>query len=237
MSTEKQNDANRSNSQRSTGPRTPEGKTKSSLNALKHGLTSTQVLAPSESADEFNAHADSFRGHFAPADPLEEFLVEQLIVAAWRLRRSRIIERFILEQQATDVQADLKKYKVHYTDPADYLALAYRKECDGNNALDHLSRHQTRIERAFYRALHELDRQRSNRPAPRAPQAPPVLQNEPNSPHPDDVSGVPNGRQSEPPAAETPAAEPVSPENSLLAPPHRASTARRGTICGISASR
>ncbi|SRR5258706_1755140 len=174
MST-KQNRASRRNAQLSTGPKTPEGKAKSSLNALKHGLTSAQVLAPSERQEEFDAHASSFRDHFAPIDPLESVLVEQIIVATWRLRRCRIIERFILEQQATDVQADLKKYKVHYTDPADYLALAFRKECDGKNALENLSRHETRIGRAFYRALQELDRQRSRRP-------PSISQNEPISP-------------------------------------------------------
>ena len=165
MSTEKQIEANRRNAQSSTGPKTPEGKARSSLNALKHGLTSAQVLAPSESEDEFNAHADSLRDRFAPTDSYESILVDRIIAAAWRLRRALILERFILEQQATDVKASLKKYGVHYTDPADYLALAFRKECDGKNSLETLSRHETRIDRAFYRAVHELDRQRS-RPAP-----------------------------------------------------------------------
>ncbi len=189
MSTDKQKQANRRNAQHSTGPRTPEGKAKSSVNARTHGLTSAQALAPSESADEFDAHASAFRDELAPTSHVEKCLVEQIIVAAWRLRRARIVERFILEQQATDVQADLKKYKVHYTDPADYLALAYRKECDGSNALDNLSRQETRIQRTFFRCLHELDHRRASKASSSPASAPapqedstPILQIEPNSP-------------------------------------------------------
>ena len=36
--------ANRANAQKSTGPRSPEGKRRSSRNALKHGLLSSQVV-------------------------------------------------------------------------------------------------------------------------------------------------------------------------------------------------
>ncbi|MFI5381076.1 MAG: hypothetical protein ACHRHE_17400, partial [Tepidisphaerales bacterium] len=40
--------ANRRNALKSTGPRTPEGKAKSALNALKHGLTAQSPLLPTE---------------------------------------------------------------------------------------------------------------------------------------------------------------------------------------------
>ncbi|MBT6095099.1 MAG: hypothetical protein HOH04_10810, partial [Rhodospirillaceae bacterium] len=39
-------DANRANARRSTGPRTPGGKTVSRSNALKHGLYAERILAP-----------------------------------------------------------------------------------------------------------------------------------------------------------------------------------------------
>jgi hypothetical protein len=156
MSTEKQNEANRANAQLSTGPRTEEGKAKSSLNAMKHGLTATHLLIPTESADDFEAHAASLRAHFAPADPLRSLLVDQLIAAAWRLRRARLFERLILEQRADDIKENLDDDGTTYNDPADYFALAYRGDCSGEKALDTLSRHETRIERAFYRALKAL---------------------------------------------------------------------------------
>lgn len=42
--------ANRANARLSTGPTSPAGKTKSSLNAVKTGLTGRTVLLPAENA-------------------------------------------------------------------------------------------------------------------------------------------------------------------------------------------
>jgi hypothetical protein len=41
-------EANRRNAQQSTGPRSEAGKRTSSLNALRHGLTSRMVVLPTE---------------------------------------------------------------------------------------------------------------------------------------------------------------------------------------------
>jgi hypothetical protein len=46
MTSDKKAEANRRNSLKSTGPRTPEGKAAVRLNALKHGLLSEEVLLP-----------------------------------------------------------------------------------------------------------------------------------------------------------------------------------------------
>src|SRR5258708_14254329 len=105
MSTTKQNEANRANAQLSTGPRTAEGKAKSSLNAIQHGLTATHLLIPTESADDFEAHAASLRAHFAPADALRSLLVDQLLAPAWRLRPARLFQPLILEHRAADLTA------------------------------------------------------------------------------------------------------------------------------------
>jgi len=53
MSNDQQIAANRLNAQRSTGPRTPAGKTRVSSNALKHGLTGREVVLPNENPDDF----------------------------------------------------------------------------------------------------------------------------------------------------------------------------------------
>jgi len=88
MSTLNQIRANRENSQLSTGPKTPEGKAKVSLNRLGHGLASGRhyILAdedPNEYAELLQGILDSFR----PANSFEEVLVNQISEAQWSLRR------------------------------------------------------------------------------------------------------------------------------------------------------
>lgn len=55
MPTPKQIAANRRNAKKSTGPRTPAGKSNVRLNALKHGLTAQSVVLPFEDADAYEA--------------------------------------------------------------------------------------------------------------------------------------------------------------------------------------
>ena len=54
MSTESQQTANETNAQKSTGPKSVEGKAKSAMNALKHGLKSKQIILPNENPLEFD---------------------------------------------------------------------------------------------------------------------------------------------------------------------------------------
>src|SRR5437870_3866487 len=49
----KRAERNRQNAQKSTGPKTPEGKARSSKNATKHGLTASYAHLPDEPDDLF----------------------------------------------------------------------------------------------------------------------------------------------------------------------------------------
>jgi len=153
MSTLKQTEANRENAQRSTGPRTPEGKSKSSKNALKHGLTAAQLVLPTESPEEYDEHAAQLRDEHDPSTPTEHLLVDQLITASWRLRRARIIETTYYQQRATEL--------ARYPDDPPHMITTIFRLC--SETLDSLARREARIERSFYRALHELQRLKKER--------------------------------------------------------------------------
>ncbi len=87
---------NRQNAQLSTGPRTEAGKLRSSLNSLRHGLTSRTVVLPTEDAAAYDAHLQRFIQQFQPQGPLEEQLVQSLASTAWRLNRIPALEADLL---------------------------------------------------------------------------------------------------------------------------------------------
>src|ERR1700678_4272033 len=92
MSTRRQRAASRANAQKSTGPRTPEGKAASRFNALKHGIDAQQQTMFGESADDLAALAAEYHELHAPADADERFLVDSMVNYEWRLRRLRGVE-------------------------------------------------------------------------------------------------------------------------------------------------
>ena len=102
MSTKKQVAANRQNAQMATGPRTPQGKAKSSLNGLVHGMRSRQVVVPGlgETQEDYDRHVNGYLDYYRPADPIERDLLIGIATEAHRLQRLNIIEAATLEVSA-----------------------------------------------------------------------------------------------------------------------------------------
>lgn len=88
--------ANRRNAQKSTGPKTSNGKAVAKMNALKHGVLAQSVIVQGhkfkESPCAFEKLCQEFYSELAPVGPLEELLVNQIVQATWRLRRARMAE-------------------------------------------------------------------------------------------------------------------------------------------------
>jgi len=88
--------ANQRNGSLSTGPKTPNGKSISKLNALKFGLYAKDVVIRGykirERPREFKRLCQEYIEHLAPVGPVEEMLVIEIATLAWRLRRVRIAE-------------------------------------------------------------------------------------------------------------------------------------------------
>jgi len=84
--------ANLANSLKSTGPRTSEGKSKVSLNAVKSGLTGRTVVLPSDDAELYQAHLRAFQKICAPVGHLEACLTQTLADTQWRLDRIQALE-------------------------------------------------------------------------------------------------------------------------------------------------
>jgi hypothetical protein len=71
----------------SRGPRTNEGKAKSSQNALKHGLSARHALLAGEDANEYRRLRNGLIADSNPKGALERELVERMASMLWRLRR------------------------------------------------------------------------------------------------------------------------------------------------------
>jgi hypothetical protein len=78
--------ANRANAQKSTGPRTVEGKKRASMNPLKHGLTAATLVLRFEDEFGYQETRGMLYTQYQPATPQECMLVDQLASAPWRLR-------------------------------------------------------------------------------------------------------------------------------------------------------
>src|SRR5262245_50747642 len=105
MSSDQRVAANRRNALRSTGPRTPGGKSKTSANALKHGLTGLQVVLPNENPGDFDSFRTGLFTELAPQGELEGALVEKIVSDFWRLRRVPLLEAALYRRGFHEVTA------------------------------------------------------------------------------------------------------------------------------------
>ncbi len=159
MATEKQTAANRLNAQKSTGPRTPEGRAAVRLNGVTHGLTAETLVLKGESEADFKAIFESLEAEHQPTTPTEETLVAQLAMATWRLRR-------VYNMEAGFYNAGLQELTHYECNKNLDLATRLGKVADqNNNTMALISRQEARLERSYYKALHELQRLRKEREA------------------------------------------------------------------------
>jgi len=98
MSSEKQIAANLANARRSTGPRTSAGKTRSRMNAWKHGLTAEKVVIPGEDAEQLKAIRRELWEEYEPLPGMESLLVDRIAHYEWRMRRALVLEAALLEE-------------------------------------------------------------------------------------------------------------------------------------------
>src|SRR5436190_3386864 len=100
---EKKRAANRANACKSTGPRTPEGKSRASLNAITHGLFCKELVLPGESQEVFALMRRLWISSLNPQDIAELWLVDRIVAANWKLRRLQESEALFHRSDKSDV--------------------------------------------------------------------------------------------------------------------------------------
>jgi hypothetical protein len=97
MASQKQLEANRANANRSAGPKTAEGKRRSRLNALKHGLSARDIVVWDEDPLEFEDFRAKVEADLSPVGIIQYELTDRAAGLLWRLRRMPKLEAAHLE--------------------------------------------------------------------------------------------------------------------------------------------
>src|SRR5580658_5691884 len=160
MSTPSRIAINRANAQHSTGPKTPEGKQKSSLNALRHGLTGQIVVMPTEDLQAYQLHLESFTDEYTPKGATESHLVQALADTSWRLNRVAALETNLLTMGIANATSPITDAPNQVQDA---FAIVSSLESQ-SKALSNLSLHSQRLSRQFERTVIQLrDLQKARR--------------------------------------------------------------------------
>ena len=168
MSSEARINANRLNAQKSTGPRTAEGKAVVSQNAVKHGLSGECDVIRGEEQEEFDQYREEMFWELNPLGVMQCRLVERIVSLAWRLRRAERLQNeafdALLEKEASSGLSWLtgalrSRGPSRPADGADAdlsPGTIAAKDFTNNRVLDRLLMYEGRIERSLYRTMNEL---------------------------------------------------------------------------------
>ena len=156
-------EANRRNAQKSTGPKTAEGKAISSQNGLTHGLTSKKFpILPGENEQEFAEFHEAMVRNLKPRGIMQYQIVQDLIQARWKMKRLPQIEAESMRRRQQKLQDDYEelhkfKYNRHIQppnlDPIQLLTDTYEScgSCSSNIDL-----YRQRLQREMHTLLREL---------------------------------------------------------------------------------
>jgi hypothetical protein len=133
--TQKQIEANRRNSKKSTGPRTKSGKIRSSLNGWRHGLTGQVLTMADEDREAFEKFAREYRLALFPVGPIELQIAQSIAEDEWRLSRARAIENNVIalghssmagevETINTQMHAAMTQARVFWRNPEKFALLS-----------------------------------------------------------------------------------------------------------------
>jgi len=171
MTTEKQKASNRENAKHSTGPKTDEGKQRSSQNALIHGVYAIESVIPGEDPADFDKLCTEFGQRYDPEGPYERSLVRQMADAEWRMRRTLRLEADFIKSA---VESERENHNRRFPDEPEPEMSLLRGGALQSRTLElrRFGRYEadlSRRQRQAYKSRMECRRQEAQRDAPPSP--------------------------------------------------------------------
>jgi len=187
--TEAQRAAARANGAKSQGPTTPEGKAKSALNSLRHGLLASCLVLRTESEPKFLAILNGYLDEYHPEGQTENRLIDEIAAAQWLQERCWALTTSLIDITMDRMEQEIAA-EFREIDNATRTALAFLQQADQGAALVLLNRYATRHSRDWHRAIDKLRKiQKERREGTTAPTGHQPLATDhcisPNEPDPD----------------------------------------------------
>jgi len=152
MVSEKRIEANRRNAQRSTGPRSIDGRARSSMNALRHGITGQVSIMNEEDRGAHDKFVQELITGLRPEGAVELQFASVIAEDFWRLQRIRAVENDMLAlgnfSDAADIDVDHPEVHASLTRAQTFL--------DQSKDFERLTLYEQRINRAIEKNRKQL---------------------------------------------------------------------------------
>jgi len=164
--------ANRQNAQKSTGPKSAEGKAVVAKNAIKHGLFAIETVIKGENREDFDLFREKLLEEFAPQGAVETMLTERIVSLGWRLKRivrvqDQVFDVMIEKDEPSPMQKQINSMKPRQmrddrrgTGPDLVLGRAAIKDMSNSRVLERLLMYERRIENSLHKTLDELHKRK-----------------------------------------------------------------------------
>ena len=179
--TEKQLAANRANALKSTGPRSPEGKSRAARNARKHSFSGSDfTIIKIEERDAIDRLRDDLIAAYAPQNSQELFAIERIALAQHNILRLARFEsglfNLALNRAICDYDNEIPYMPLHqdlHVDAEDIkaqnrayaLATGFHQMVrESERTWTLFLRYQSQAERHYRRAIEEFERLKKLRP-------------------------------------------------------------------------
>lgn len=149
---------NRANALKSTGPRTPAGRQRSSMNAVKHNLSGTRLILQPDEMEAYKRLTNALLSDLNPMSELERQTIAKIIDTHFRLNRLASVENNVFNFGLVDNITDSPN-----EDRVEVLIAQTRAWIERAPSFDILGRYESRLTRQVLQFTFELERLQADR--------------------------------------------------------------------------
>ena len=145
----------RLNALKSTGPKTPEGKSRSAANSRTHGAYAQSLILPGEEPADFQILLDTHLDAWKPTNAIEDIFVMEMATTLWSLRRQAPAESSLIRIQIQRMRPAIE-VEFETVSAGGLYALAVTALHSHGNGLSQIARQGRRLVRQYEKLTQQL---------------------------------------------------------------------------------